>query len=58
MSSGKDFVLLQTLDDFLVQRGKLADLVFQNFLDVLLPKFAQIFEANESFAVEVQALSS
>src|SRR5437762_5206272 len=51
--AGKNLVLLQTLDDFLVKRGKFANLVFQNLFDVILPKFAQIFEADECFAVQV-----
>ena len=36
----KNLMLLKSFDDFLVERGKLADLVFQNFLDVILPKLA------------------
>src|SRR4029453_7780604 len=36
----KNFVLFQAFDDFLVERGKFADLVFQNFLDVILPQLA------------------
>src|SRR5438874_73568 len=36
----KNLMLFQAFDDFLVQRGKFADLVFQNFLDVILPKLA------------------
>src|SRR5437762_1578106 len=51
--AGKDLVLLQALDHFLIERGKFADLVFQNLFDVILPKFAQIFEADECFAVQV-----
>src|SRR6516162_2798259 len=34
--AGKNLVLLQTLDHFLVERGKLANLVFQNLFDVIL----------------------
>ena len=49
----KNLMLFQAFDDLLVERGKLADLIFQNFLDVILPKFAQIFEADERFAVQV-----
>src|SRR4029077_4168999 len=35
----KNLMLFQAFDDFLVERGKLADLIFQNLLDVILPKF-------------------
>src|SRR4029077_1056897 len=50
----KNLMLFQAFDDLLVERGKLAELVFQNFLHVILPKLAQIFEADERFAVEVR----
>ena len=43
----------QAFDDFLVQRGEFTDLVFQDFLDVILSEVAQVFEADERFAVEV-----
>src|SRR6266550_5005018 len=36
----KNLMLFQAFDDFLVQRGKFADLVFQNLLYVILPKLA------------------
>src|SRR5215469_2248204 len=48
----KNLVSFQAFDDFLVERGKLADLVFQDFLDVILPKLAKIFEADERFGIE------
>src|SRR5215469_2451729 len=48
----KNLVLFQAFDDFLVERGKLADLVFQDFLDVILPELAKIFEADERFGIE------
>ena len=51
--AGENLVLLQALDHFLVQRGQLANLVFQNFFDVILAEFAQVFEADEPFAVQV-----
>src|SRR5215831_4869528 len=51
--SGKNLVLLQTLDHFVVERRKFANLIFQNLFDVILAKFAQIIEANERFAVQV-----
>src|SRR5262249_28244796 len=49
----KNLMLFQAFDDFPVERGKLADLVFQDFLDVILPKLAYIFEADERFGIEV-----
>src|SRR6476660_207410 len=55
--AGENLVLLQTLDNFLVERGKFANLIFQNLFDVILPKFAQIFEADECFAVQVGQFS-
>src|SRR6266550_9240903 len=33
----KNLMLFQAFDNFLVQRGKFADLIFQDFLDVILP---------------------
>src|SRR6266487_2126330 len=51
--AGKDLVLLQALDHFLIERGKFANLVFQNLFDVILAKFPQVIEADESFAVQV-----
>src|SRR5205807_3832772 len=51
--AGENFVLLQTFDHFIVERGKLANLVFQNFFDVILAEFPQVIEANETFLVQV-----
>src|SRR6266536_2294875 len=51
--AGENLVLLQTLDYFLVERGKFADLVFQNLFDVILAKFPQVSEADEPFGVQV-----
>src|SRR5205823_14641754 len=51
--AGKNFVLLQTLDYFMVERGKLANLILQNFFDVVLAEFAQVIEADEPFGVQV-----
>src|SRR5213080_3685701 len=45
--AGKNLVLLQALDDFLVERGKFADLVFQNLFDVIRTEFPQVIEADE-----------
>jgi hypothetical protein len=46
-------VLLQTLDDFLVERGKFANLVLKYLFDLFLPEFPQVVEADERFAVQV-----
>src|SRR6266576_414066 len=51
--TGENLVLFQTLDHFLVERGKFADLVFQNLFDVILAEFPQVIEADEPFAVQV-----
>src|SRR5882724_8540820 len=51
--AGKNLVLLQTLDHFLVERGKLANLVFQNLFEVVLAEFPKVNEADERFAVQV-----
>src|SRR5205809_1941527 len=51
--AGENLVLFQTLDHFLVERGKFADLVFQNLFDVILTEFPQVIEADERFAVQV-----
>ena len=54
--AGQDLVLLQTLDHFVVERGKLANLVLQNLFDIIRAEFAQVIEANEPFAVQVWQL--
>src|SRR5436309_3255695 len=51
--AGKNFVLLQTLAYFMVERRKLANLILQNFFDVILSKVPQIIEADEPFGVQV-----
>src|SRR5438128_2794701 len=51
--AGENLVLFQTLDHFLVERGKFADLVFQNLFDVILAELPQVIEADEPFAVQV-----
>jgi hypothetical protein len=50
--AGKNLVLFQAFDDFLVERGKFADLVLQDFFYVILPEIAQIVETDESFAIQ------
>ena len=55
---GKNFVLLQAVDHFLVERGQLADLVLQHFLDVIAPEMPEIVEANEALRIEVRARAS
>ena len=43
--------LYQALDDFLIERGKLADLILQNFSDVIFPEFAEVIETDKTFIV-------
>src|SRR4051812_9308576 len=50
----KDLVLVQALDDFLIERGKFADFVFQNLLHVILAEIAEVRMANESFGVQAR----
>ena len=49
---GKDLVLLQAVDDFLVERGQFPDLVLQNLFDVIAPERAEIVEADETVRIE------
>jgi len=49
---GKDLVLLQALDDFLIKRGKLADLFLQHFFYVIFAESAQVIQTNEAFAIQ------
>ena len=49
---GKDLVLLQALDDFLIKRGKLADLFLQDFFYVIFAESAQVIQTNEAFAIQ------
>jgi hypothetical protein len=51
--AGKDLMLMQALDYFPIKLGKLADLVFQNLFDVILPEFVQIILTDKSFIVPV-----
>jgi hypothetical protein len=44
---GQHFVLLQTFDDLLIERGELADFILERALDVIFAKNAEIAEANE-----------
>jgi hypothetical protein len=48
---GNDFVLPQTFDDFLIERGEFSDLILQHFLDVFFAAIADVVEANESGAI-------
>src|SRR6267378_566756 len=50
--AGKNLVLFQAFDDFLVERGKFADLVLQDFFYVILPEIAKIVETDEPFVVQ------
>jgi hypothetical protein len=49
--AGNDFVLPQTFDDFLIERGEFSDLILQHFLDVFLAAIADVVETNESGAI-------
>src|SRR5438445_4428029 len=51
--AGENLVLFQTLDDFLVERGEFANLVFQNLFDGILAEFPQVIEADEILTVQV-----
>jgi len=51
--AGKNLVLFQAFDDFLVERGKFANFVLQDFFYVILSEFAQVVETDEPFAVQV-----
>jgi hypothetical protein len=50
--AGKNFMLLQAFDHFVVERGKFADLVLQDFFYVILSEFAQVIETDETLAVQ------
>ena len=49
---GKNLVLLQALDDFLIKRGKLANFFLQNFFYVIFAEFAQVIQTNKAFAIQ------
>ena len=51
--AGKNLVLFQAFDDFLVERRKFSNLVLQNLFHVILAEFAQVIETDEPFAVQV-----
>ena len=50
----ENFVLLQALDDFVVQRGEFADFVLQDFLHVIAAEFSQVVQTDEPFAVPLR----
>ena len=43
---------MQAVDDFLVERGQFADLVLQNFFEVIAPERAEIVKADETVRIE------
>ena len=47
----EDFMLVQTFDDFLIQRRKFAEFVLKHVFDIFLPELAEILQANETFVV-------
>ena len=49
--AGKNFVLLQAFDHFLVEGRQLADLLLQNIFYIILSEFAQIVETDEPLAI-------
>ena len=49
---GKNLVLLQALDDFLIKRGKLANFFLQDFFYVIFAEFAQVIQTNKAFAIQ------
>jgi hypothetical protein len=49
-------MLFQALDDFLVERGKLAYLLFEDLLDVIFAELTQILETDECFVIEIRYL--
>src|SRR2546429_8852277 len=53
---GQQFVLLQTFDDLLIERGELADFILERLLDVIFAEGAEIAEANKLLRVPVRPL--
>jgi len=53
---GQQFVLLQTFDDLLIERGEFADFILERLLDVIFAEGAEIAEANELLRVPVRSL--
>ena len=49
---GKNLVLLQALDDFLIKRRKLANFFLQDFFYVIFAEFAQVIQTNKAFAIQ------
>src|SRR4029077_9500139 len=49
---GKDLVLLQAVDDFLVEGGQFPDLVLQNLFEVIAPERSEVVEADETVRIE------
>src|SRR4029450_13541092 len=50
---GKNFTFLQAVDDFLVERTQLADLLLQDFFEIVPPERTEIVEADETVRIEV-----
>ena len=50
-------MLLQTFDDFLIQRRKFAEFVLEHVFDIFLPEPAEIIQTDKTFSVPIgQAL--
>jgi len=50
---GKHFMLSQTLDDFLIERGEFANFTLERVFNVILAKSAEVAETNELVGVPV-----
>src|SRR5207247_6290273 len=53
---GEHFVLPQTFDDLVIERGELADFIFERALDVVFAEGAEVGEANELLRIPVWPL--
>jgi hypothetical protein len=51
---GKNLVLLQALDDFLIKRGKFANLFLQDLFYVIFAEFAQVIQTDKAFAIQAR----
>jgi len=56
--AGKDLVLLQTFDDFVIERGKFADLVLEHVFDIFLSELAEIVQADKALCRPTRACVS
>src|SRR6266480_7111927 len=47
----EDFMLVQTFDDFLIQRRKFAEFVLEHVFDIFLPELAEIIQTDKTASV-------